>query len=156
MKTYISGPLHAVRDLAAARSFYETLATTCRDAGWEPYLPHQNTDPEIHRDVSEAEVFDRDLHAIQDADVIVAYIGQPSSGVGAELGIAFAEGRPVVALYHENESPSRFLLGMLRRAATARLIRYRTLPECNERLRQELLGLTSACTAAAQRQQVGT
>jgi len=112
-RVYISGPLQAAENLAAARSFYERLASICRNAGAEPYLPHQRTGPALHRDVQPIHVFRRDCQAIQRCDLLVAHIGPPSSGVGAELGLALAAKQPIVALHHESERPSRFVLGML-------------------------------------------
>jgi nucleoside 2-deoxyribosyltransferase len=136
MRAYISGPLHCVDDLRTARKFYELLAETCRECGWQAYVPHQFTDPERHSELDAAEIFRRDLRAVREADLLVACIGTPSSGVGAELGIAYSEGKLVVALHNANESPSRFLLGLLSCSPGSRLVAYRTIAECLEGLRQ--------------------
>jgi nucleoside 2-deoxyribosyltransferase len=112
-KIYISGPLQAAIDLAAARGIYEAAADACRRAGWDAYLPHQATDPIADADVSSRAVFARDLNQVAAADAILAFIGAPSSGVGAELGIAYAADKPVIGVYFSSERPSRFILGML-------------------------------------------
>jgi len=113
MRVYISGPLHAAPDLSEARRLYESAAAACRASGWEYYLPHLSTDPVRHRELGTETVFRRDLGALATSDAVLAFIGTPSSGVGAELGIAFLTRKPVLALYRSGESPSRFLLGML-------------------------------------------
>jgi nucleoside 2-deoxyribosyltransferase len=113
LRVYISGPLQAAEDLAAARRFYERLAELCVEAGAEPYLPHQRTDPELHTDTLPVSVFRRDRLAIRKCDLLIAHIGPPSSGVGAELGLAFSSQQPIIAVYHATECPSRFVLGML-------------------------------------------
>jgi nucleoside 2-deoxyribosyltransferase len=127
MKTpriYISGPLQAAKDLAAARSFYERLAEICAEIGAEPYIPHQRTDPELHDDAHPVHVFRRDRQAIQECDLLIAHIGQPSSGVGAELGLAFSAKQPIIAIYRELERPSRFILGMLEDYEAAAVISF--------------------------------
>lgn len=112
-RAYISGPLQAAADLAAARRFYEQLAEVCTRVGVIPYLPHQQTDPELHIEASPLAVFRRDRRAIGQCDLLVADIGRPSSGVGAELGLAVSSRIPIVAVHRRAEKPSRFLLGML-------------------------------------------
>lgn len=112
-RAYISGPLQAANDLPAARRFYEWLAQACIRAGISPYLPHQRTDPALHPDSSPVSVFRRDHIAIEESDLLIAHIGHPSSGVGAELGLAFSARLPIIAVHREEERPSRFVLGML-------------------------------------------
>lgn len=124
-RVYISGPLQAAENLSAARTFYERLARICLNAGAEPYLPHQRTDPALHRDVQPIHVFRRDYQAIQRCDLLVAHIGPPSSGVGAELGLALAAKQPIVALHHVSERPSRFVLGMLEDYDAAAVISFK-------------------------------
>lgn len=136
MKTYISAPLHGIGDLPTARRFYELLADACTECGCAPYVPHHYTDPQNHSHLNEAEVFRRDLSAVRDADLLVACIGTASSGVGAEIGIAYAAGKPIVALHHEKESPSRFLLGLLACSPRSRVVRFATLSDCLAGLRQ--------------------
>jgi nucleoside 2-deoxyribosyltransferase len=112
-RAYISGPLQAAKDLAAARDFYERLAEVCVDAGIVPYLPHRRTDPQLHTEASSVSVFRCDRTAIGECDLLIADIGQPSSGVGAELGLAISSHLPIIAIHRANEQPSRFVLGML-------------------------------------------
>ncbi len=123
-RIYISGPLQSAEDLAAARSFYERLARICAEIGAEPYIPHQQTDPALHNDAHPVQVFRRDCKAMQECDLLIAHIGHPSSGVGAELGLAFSAMQPIVAIYRESERPSRFVLGMLEDYEAAAVISF--------------------------------
>ncbi|HKT83196.1 MAG TPA: nucleoside 2-deoxyribosyltransferase [Solirubrobacterales bacterium] len=123
-RIYISGPLQAAKDLAVARSFYERLARICTEAGAEPYLPHKRTDPALHDDAHPVQVFRRDCQAIKQCDLLIAHIGHPSSGVGAELGLAFSAKQPIIAIYRESERPSRFILGMLEDYEAATVISF--------------------------------
>jgi nucleoside 2-deoxyribosyltransferase len=143
MKLYISGPLQSAEDLNAARTFYEALAKACDEDGWDVYLPHQNTDPIRNRTLSEAVVFDRDLEALYAADVVAAYIGRASSGVGAELGIAFSRKQPILGFYQRNERPSRFILGMLERSGQP-VISFDDISDCCARVQMALRDLRPA------------
>lgn len=127
---YISGPLQAVKNVASARKFYEQIAEVCARRGFKTYLPHQFTDPVKHRHISSKKVFSRDLKSLSDADVIIACIGRPSSGVGAEVGIAFERGMRIIAIYSQKEQPSRFILGMLQTAKNSQVICYASMTEC--------------------------
>lgn len=138
-QAYISGPLHAAADLASARALYEYVGEVAGGCGWEAYVPHLRTDPERHRTLPDTTVFDRDYGQVCRADLVIAAIGAPSSGVGAELGVAFERGIPVAAFYQGRESPSRFLLGMLSRAPHSRVLRYDSLPDLRAWLEAVLL-----------------
>ena len=144
---YISGPLHSAVDLGAARRLYETIAAACDEAGWSPYLPHQNTDPERHACVNPAEVFARDMNALRHANLIIAHIGAPSSGVGAELAFAVVEGKTIMAIHHRAEVPSRFIVGMLGSFPGTELREYASLEDCRDAVKSFLehrVGISSA------------
>lgn len=113
MRVYVSGPLQGSADLETARSLYEQVAAAVTGAGHEAYVPHLHTDPTLAAHLSAAEVFERDLDALLGADVIVAHVGAPSTGVGAELGIARAEHIPIVGIRRDEERASRFAEGLI-------------------------------------------
>jgi len=148
---YISGPLQAADDLSKARVFYELLAEICWDCGWEPYLPHQQTDPVHHADASARSVFARDLGAVSAADLIVAYVGAPSSGVGAELGIAHERQIPVIGICGLEGVASRFIEGLLDSSTSARLLRYRDEEDCRKLLSGQLRSLRGCSDSPAKR-----
>jgi len=144
MQAYISGPLHAAKDLEKARSFYEFLATVCTQAGIEAYVPHMHTDPVRQAAVSDEDVFRTDYAAMCNAAVIIAAIGEASSGVGAELGVAYQAGIPVIGLFRTGERPSRFLLGMLKDMPRAMVFSFAHETECASRLQDALRELSEA------------
>lgn len=130
MQVYVSGALHSISNISEARAFYTSLANVCIKHGWDAYVPHQYTDPVYHRDSSNGVVFEKDYNALRNSQMVLAYIGRPSLGVGAELAIAHEAGIPIIAVHAHNESPSRFLLGMLQRAPAARILVYKDVEEC--------------------------
>jgi len=113
MRVYISGPLGASPDLLAARELYEKVASTALDAGLQPYLPHMHTDPERAGHIEAADVYRHDLAALNTADVIVAHVGIPSTGVGAELALAAGAGMTIVGIARAEEAVSRFAAGLI-------------------------------------------
>jgi hypothetical protein len=112
-RLYVSGPLQASSDLARARHLYELVASTARDAGFLPYLPHLSTDPEHALDAKPEDVYAVDSRELLRSAVVVAHVGSPSTGVGAELAIAAASGIEIVAIAAHGERISRFAEGLI-------------------------------------------
>jgi nucleoside 2-deoxyribosyltransferase len=148
---YISGPLQAARDLIAARAFYEQLAEICRAAGCEPYLPHTQTDPQKHSEASPQAVFTRDMEAMGRCSVVLADIGAPSSGVGAELAFAYEHRQRVIGIWPATSRPSRFILGMLEAHPDAALLCFRDFDDLRDQLTKIL-----RCVAASAASGVGS
>lgn len=113
MRIYISGPLQGSDDLESARRFYDRLASLVESFGHEAYVPHHNTDPVSSSSLSSENVFSTDLNALNAASAVIAHVGLPSTGVGAELALACASGRRVLALKRPGERGSRFAEGLV-------------------------------------------
>lgn len=62
--------------------------------------------------LSEKEVYERDMRLLDGADVFIADVSTPSLGVGYEIRYAEERGIPVVVLYHEDSEYS--LSGLIR------------------------------------------
>lgn len=113
MHIYISGPLQGSTDLGAARDFYDELAAIVSSVGHDPYVPHHSTDPVAAGGLSARTVFATDVSALNSADAVIAHIGLPSTGVGAEIALATASGRRVLGLKRRGEKGSRFAEGLI-------------------------------------------
>jgi Nucleoside 2-deoxyribosyltransferase len=113
MRIYISGPLQGSTDLARARRFYENLADIVHGCGHDPYVPHHNTDPTHAAGLSSEAVFTADIAALSSAHAVIAHVGLPSTGVGAELALAIASSRRVLGLKRPDEKGSRFAEGLI-------------------------------------------
>lgn len=143
MRAYLSGALQNAHDLDRARALYERLAEACRGAGWEAYVPHLRADPIRDADLSNLEVAERDLDEISSADVIVAYLGEPSLGVGAEIALALKAGKRVIAVAEEGRRVSRFLIGLLElHPEQAAFTRYGRVEDAEAWIVAELRGQT--------------
>lgn len=128
MLAYISGALLNATDLDRSRAMYERLADACRAAGWDAYVPHQHADPVRDAHLSNVDVAERDVDHVMAADALVAYVGEPSLGVGAEVAIALRAGKRVLLLAETDRRVSRFLLGLAElHPDQARVFRYAAL-----------------------------
>ena len=123
MKVYISGALMGSSDLGAARELYERAAESIAAAGHEPHLPHLETDPEDAAHLAPERVFATDLEALRTSDAVLAFLNEPSLGVGAELAICWREAIPLLGLCEEGVDVSRFAMGCLA-AGGGQLVRY--------------------------------
>lgn len=131
MRVYISGALKGSRDLSAARDLYERAALAVSQAGHEPYVPHSSTDPERAAALSPEAVYDSDMKAIHRSDAVLAFLNEPSLGVGAEIAICARESIPVLGLCALRTEVSRFALGCLL-AGNGRMIRYRAWAQAEQ------------------------
>jgi len=76
-------------------------------------LPHQFTDPQLAAAMTPGAVFTRDRDELSRTDAIIAYLDEPSLGVGCELALAHYQGVSILALHHADARVSRFALGYL-------------------------------------------
>ncbi len=75
------------------------------------YLPWLYTDPVAHPHLSPSAVYKKNTRKISESDFVLAYLGEPSLGVGQELEIAHKYQVPVVGLAKRGEQVSRMTLG---------------------------------------------
>lgn len=110
---YVSGALTGVGDPERGKHFYERLGAAAAEAGFEAYLPHTETDPIDHPATGPLEVYAKDIGAIRTSDVLLAWLGTPSLGVGAEIAFAINSGIEVLGVRPACATVSRFVVGML-------------------------------------------
>ena len=53
--------------------------------------------------MSNAEIYERDISRMNEADIVIAEVTTPSLGVGYELGYAEAQNKKIVVLYRPQE-----------------------------------------------------
>ncbi len=117
----------ASRDLAKARSLYEAIGNVCTQRGFNAYLPHKNTDPLNASEISPHDVFQRDCAQLLACSTVVAYLGEPSPGVGAQIAIAVQRGLRIFALHESGITVSRLILGLLEEYHNAAVYEYRDI-----------------------------
>lgn len=112
MDIYISGALTGIEKPVELKAFYESIGSLCENMGFQAYVPHLNTDPINNPDVTPHQVFETDKHLVSTSDLVIAYLGFPSFGVGMELAYAETNGIPIILLYEKGKSVSRFPRGI--------------------------------------------
>jgi hypothetical protein len=129
LRIYISGALQGSGDLRAAREKYEALARLLRQEGFAPYLPHMQTDPVLAKNLSSDQVFAQDLQVLSGCDAVVAFLDEPSLGVGAEIALAIQQGKPTIAACKSGSATSRFIEGLIASSTGCTIIRYSGLTD---------------------------
>src|SRR5919199_3353515 len=112
LKIYISGALTGIEKSAEIKAFYEAIGSLGQEMGFQAYVPHLKTDPTNNPDVSPRQVFETDKHQVSASDLVIAYLGFPSFGVGMELAYAETNAIPLILLYERGKNISRFPRGI--------------------------------------------
>ncbi|MBD2664776.1 hypothetical protein B6N60_04040 [Richelia sinica FACHB-800] len=111
-KIYISGALTDVENPIETKALYEKIGLLCEEVGLQAYVPHLHTDPVNNPDITPREVFDQDKHQVSISDLVIAYLGSLSFGVGMELAYAESNKIPIILLYEKDKRISRFPRGI--------------------------------------------
>jgi nucleoside 2-deoxyribosyltransferase/predicted secreted protein len=96
-RVYLAAPLFS----EAERLFNASVTQLLRDHLFEVHLPQETGDDSDMRDIREQEqLFSSNKTALEKSDVIIAIIdgADADSGTAWEMGYAFAQGKPVIAL----------------------------------------------------------
>lgn len=96
IKVFIAGPLFS----QAEREFNAKLDEFLRKNGFETILPQRDIGEVWKTEVDYRKIYEMDLRAIEEADVVVAVLDGPDvdSGTAFEIGYATAKGKPVIGL----------------------------------------------------------
>ena len=110
MKIYFAGSIRAGRE---DQEVYQGIIRGLQELG--PVLTEHVGSPELtdagDDGASDAEIYQRDMGWLDEADVVVAEVTVPSLGVGYEIGRAEMLGKPVICLFREE--PGRRLSAMI-------------------------------------------
>jgi len=77
-------------------------------------------------------VFLKDVEALFSCDVIVAFLDEPSLGVGAEIALAIQQEKVVIGLFRRGSEVSRFIEGLLRVSRNCIVAEYDDLADAVE------------------------
>ena len=83
------------------------------------------------QNLSDKEIYERDLDWLESADAIIAEVTNPSLGVGYELGIAEKLGKPVLCLFDDSDH-NRNLSAMISGNHKITTFRYTSLDQAKE------------------------
>ena len=112
MRIFFGGPLTNLKHPDETKSLYKQMATVATNLGFDYFWAFLNgTDPILNPDVSSHDVYQRDIKELDASDIMIAYIGEPTTGTGIEIEHAHVTKKPVVILYEQNTQISRMLRG---------------------------------------------
>ncbi len=97
MKIYLAGSIRGGRD---DKELYNSIITMLKNFGTvlTEHIGDQNL-LATGENLSDTEIFERDMNWIKESDIVVAEVTTPSLGVGYELGQAEAMKKPVLCIY---------------------------------------------------------
>lgn len=111
-KIYISGALTILNPEINMKKIYEDLAKICEDNNYTTYVPHLGgTDPIKNPQVTPQDVWEKDHLEVSTSDIVIAYVGQPSLGVGGELEMARVTNSKIILWSFAGERVSRLPKG---------------------------------------------
>lgn len=112
MRIFFAGPLTNLKNPENTKAFYRKLAQVARKNGFDYFWAFLNgTDPVLNPEVSPQEVYQRDTSELAKSDIMIAYLGEPSTGTGIEIEFARNKGIPVWIFYEKGKKISRMLRG---------------------------------------------
>ena len=117
---YVAGPLFNTHE----RNYLEDIVFELEKNGYECFLPHRDQsgidESELEgtdmADITKKKIFNNDLDALKEADLVIALItGQDiDSGTSAEIGYTYANGKPIIAISAcERRYRNLFVEGMI-------------------------------------------
>ena len=105
---YVAGPLFNTHE----RNYLEDIVFELEKNGYECFLPHRDQsgidESELEgtdmTDITKKKIFNNDLDALKEADLVIALItGQDiDSGTSAEIGYTYANGKPISERRYRN------------------------------------------------------
>ena len=85
------------------------------------------------QNLSDKEIYERDLEWLESADAVIAEVTNPSLGVGYELGVAEKLGKPVLCLFDDSDH-NRNLSAMISGNHKITTFRYTSLDQAKEEM----------------------
>lgn len=108
-KAFISGALSGVHGKVMLETFYERIAALCEKENITAFVPHLQASSTPEHPYSPDEIYKINMDAIEAADLLIAYVGQPAIGVGMEIQKACAHNKDIIII-SEKDVPLSILL----------------------------------------------
>lgn len=145
MKVYFSAAISGGREI---EHLYPPIVNILQELGHEVLTavfaaPGYSDDG--HSELTDEQVFTRDLELIHRSNVVVAEITQPSTGVGVEIEAAWNIGRPVIALFN-TQIPGKSLSAMVAGSKNNTVIKYQDSADLEPQLSEALASIEAKQT----------
>jgi nucleoside 2-deoxyribosyltransferase len=146
MKIYFAGSIRGGRDDAARYHRIIALLSKYGEVLTE-HVGSEELPSTGEENLSDADIYARDMAWLAEADVVVAEVTTPSHGVGYEIARAEATGKPVMCLHHRGSG--RRLSAMLAGNSALRCESYKGIEEIETIVRRFLRSLDQPCPTPA-------
>ncbi|MBI5620513.1 nucleoside 2-deoxyribosyltransferase [Candidatus Gottesmanbacteria bacterium] len=112
MRIFFAGPLTDLTNKDQIKAFYRRMADVAEQNAFDHYWAFLNgTDPELNPDVPPEVVYDTDIRELAKSDLMIVYLGEPTTGTGQEIEYAKEHNIPVYLLYEKGKRITRMVLG---------------------------------------------
>lgn len=112
MRIFFAGPLTDLTNKDQIKAFYRRMADVAQANGFNHYWAFLNgTDPELNPDVPSDVVYETDIKELAKSDLMIVYLGEPTTGTGQEIEYANAHNIPVYLFYEKGRQITRMVLG---------------------------------------------
>ncbi len=102
MRIFFAGPLTELKNKRETKLFYKELAALATARGFMSYWAFlHGTDPELNPDVSPYAVYEKDLGELAHSDLMIAYVGEPTTGRGQEIEYALEHDSHVYLIFEK-------------------------------------------------------
>jgi len=112
MRIFFAGPLTNLKNPETTKVWYQQMSDMAKSLGHDYFWAFLNgTDPIQNPNVTSQDVYTRDIDELEKSDVMIAYVGEPTTGTGIEIEHARIVNKPVIILYEKDAHVSRMLRG---------------------------------------------
>ncbi len=133
---FISGALSRVSGKVRLEVFYDLIAQLCQRKGFRVFLPYRDANPDKIPGLSNRQLYLSNMEKLgKDTNLLIAYCGLPSVGVGMEVQAASQLGLDVIALAEKDLELSKPLQGC---PAIIALIRFENFDDALDQLKGQL------------------
>jgi nucleoside 2-deoxyribosyltransferase len=112
MRIFFAGPLTGLKNPEITKTFYKKMGEVAARCGFDFFWAFQSgTDPVKNPGVDPEYIYYKDLKELEESNLMIAYVGEPSPGTGQELEYAREHNIPVYLVFEKSARVSRMILG---------------------------------------------
>jgi 2'-deoxynucleoside 5'-phosphate N-hydrolase len=112
MRIFFAGPLTNLRNPTFTKALYKKMGDVATECGFDYFWAFQRgTDPDTDPNVNPDYIYYKDLKELEDSNLMIAYMGEPSAGTGQELEYAKEHNIPAYLVFEKNAHVSRMIIG---------------------------------------------
>jgi len=112
MRIFFAGPLTDLENPEKTKEFYNSMDNVAKDLGFETFWAFKSgTDPVINPNVEPEYIYFKDLAELEKSNLMIAYVGEATTGTGQELEYAREHNIPAYLVFEKNRHVSRMIIG---------------------------------------------